>query len=312
MPKKMNLWNRLTSLKKMDMPRALVFVIIIVYLFGLVPGLKENVRELLSNVLVRTVFLGLVILVGYFDRTIGVLLALAFVFSYMFQSPRSFVQDVMSGTQDIISGAGSGAQKLVGGAGSGAQHLVKGVGEATSDVIGGLQSGTQSLVSGVGSGAQNILSGDVVSGAQDVVGGAVGGIGHVVGGVGSGAQELVGGVGSGASELIGGIDSGVEHAVYGLQSGVEKVLGGGDMLNSMSVSQAYDQHMRNKSECSNDDLPVKTGCETLAGYNTPVDCGQDKSDDCLCKGVDVFSNEMNTQGLSSPQGFSGSQTGSTF
>ena len=66
-----------------DLLRAVVFLAIIVYILGVVPQFTEGVQALFNNPIVKVVFLVLIASVAYVDTTIGILLAVAFLISYM-------------------------------------------------------------------------------------------------------------------------------------------------------------------------------------------------------------------------------------
>jgi len=314
------------SWNEFDILRALVIIAIIVYILGIVPQFTDGIRALFTNPLMKVVFLGLIVFAGYLDSTIGTLLAVAFLVSYLAtpeyrDSPvYDVLGDVRSGASQVVGGVGSGASKLIGGVGTGASQLVGGVGSGASQLIGGVQSGAQQLTSGVGSGAQHLLGG-----AQKLVGGVEGGVHHVLGGVGSGAQQLTTGLASGAQSAIGGVSGGVQHLATGLSSGAQQVIGGAENLENppMSVSQAYQQQMA--SEGNNPGCNVQpamaTGCDPIVGYNAPYNCGcsgacggncKGLDPACLCKGVQVWKDELNAQGLNHPRGYAGGQVGSTY
>ena len=350
MPRKAKSWN------EFDILRALVVVSIIIYILGIIPQFTEGVKALFANPLMKVVFLSLIVLAGYLDSTIGILLAVAFLLSYL-STPEykaSPVYDVLSdiqrGTEQVVGGVGTGAQRLVGGVGTGAQRLVGGVSTGAQEVLGGVQTGTQRLTSGLGAGTAHVLKG-----AQHLVGGVEGGMQQVVGGIGGGARELVsgtqslvsgieesvhqvvGGLGSGAKALVGGTQSGTQQLIAGAQGGAQQTLGGlqrgtqqliggsENMTNgpSQTVSQLYQQHMDNQNEQSgcNVQPTMTTGCDPIVGYNAPYNCGcsgacggncKGLDPECLCKGVQVWKDELNAQGLNHPRGYAGGQVGSSY
>ena len=372
MPKQTNYWN------EFDILRALVIVSIVIYILGIVPKLTQSVKALFSNPLMKVVFISLIVFVGYLDSTIGTLLAVAFIVSYLetpdykYSSLGGLVGNIQAGSQklvggvgtgatelvrgvgtgatELVGGVGTGATELVRGVGTGATELVRGVGGATDELIGGLQSGSQRFASGLGSGTHQMLDGaqDLVGGAsegvqhitaglsegaQQLLGGAgeivdstAGGVYQVLGGFGRGTQRLVSGVQSGTADLIGGVQSGTQSAIQGLQSGVKHVVSpemAEGMQNApLSVSQAYQKHVETESNGSCNVSPqMTTGCDPIVGYNAPYNCGcsgdcggkcSGLDPACLCKGVQVWKDELNAQGLNHPIGYAGGQVGSTF
>lgn len=350
MPKKATSWNGFHIL------RALIVVFIVIYILGIVPQFTNIIKGFVSNPLMKIVFLSLIVLAGYLDSTIGILLAVAFLLSYL-STPEykaSPVHNVLSGIQhganQVVGDVGSGAHRLVGGVGATASELVGGVGLGAQNVIGGLQRGTQQITGGLTSGTEHVLRGaeDIASGieggVQQVVGGLSGGarelvggtqslvsgVGkgayQVVGGLGSGAQALVGSVESGAQQLISGAQEGTQYAISGLQRGTQHLIGGSENMTngpSQSVSQVYQQHMKTQDEQSGCGVQptMTTGCDPIVGYNSPYNCGcsgacggkcEGLDPECLCKGVQVWKDELNAQGLNHPRGYAGGQVGSTY
>jgi hypothetical protein len=349
MPKRVKSWT------EFDILRAIVILAIIIYILGIVPQFTEGVKALFANPLMKIVFLALIVFAGYLDSTIGTLLSVAFLVSYL-STPEykgspvyDVLSDVRSGASHVVGGVGSGTNRLIGGVGSGASQVVGGVGTGASRLIGGVQSGAQQLTSGVGSGAQQLLGGaqklvggveggaqqvlggvgsgvqQLLGGAQKLVGGVEGGVHQVLGGVGSGAQQLTTGLASGAQSVIGGVGGGVQHIASGLSGGSQQLIGGAENLENppMSVSQAYQQQM--ESETDNTGCNVQpamvTGCDPIVGYNAPYNCGcsgacggncKGLDPACLCKGVQVWKDELNAQGLHHPRGYAGGQVGSTY
>ena len=314
MPKKEKSWNEFNIL------RALIIISIIIYILGIVPQFTEGVKALFANPLMKIVFLALIVLAGYLDSTIGILLAVAFILSYLstpeYKASPVFdvLDDVQRGTGHIIGGVGEGAQRLVGSVGSTAKELVGGVSAGTQQVIGGVQRGTQRIAGGLGAGTSDLLRG------------AEGGVQQVVGGLGRGAQELVGSAQVGTQQLISGLQESTQQAIGGFQKGTQQLLGESEnMTNSPtpSISQIYQQHMENQSEKSNCNVQpaMTTGCDPIVGYNAPYNCGcsgacggncKGLDPACLCKGVQVWKDELNAQGLNHPIGYAGSQVGSSY
>ena len=315
------------SVKEFNILRALVIIAVVVYILGIVPQFTAGIRALFQNPLMKVAFLGLIVFAGYMDSTIGTLLAVAFLVSYLATPDYKgnpvydVLSDVRTGTGRVVRGVGSGAQQVVGGLGSGASQLVGGVGSGAQQVVGGVQTGASRLVSGVGSGAKQFLGG-----AQNLVGGVEGGVQGVLGGVGSGAQYLIGGAQSGTQQALSGIQSGTQQVVGGLQYGAQKLLGGVENLENapLSVSQAYQQHMNSENQgdkgCNVQPM-MSTGCDPIVGYNAPYNCGcsgacggkcEGLDPACLCKGVKVWEDELGAQGLTFPQGYAGCQVGSTY
>lgn len=332
MPRRVSKPKRWTEF---DVLRALVILAIVIYILGIVPQFTDGIRSLFTNPLMKVVFLALIVFAGYLDSTIGTLLAVAFLISYL-STPEykgspvyDVLSDVQSGAGQVVGGVGSGASRLIGGVGSGAQELVGGVaggaqelvggvGSGAQQLVGGLQRGASRLVGGVGGGAQHLLGG-----AQRLVGGVEGGVQQVLGGVGSGAQKLVGGAQagtqqllggaqSGTQQLIGGVSGGAQHLATGLSSGAQQLLGGAENLENppMSVSQAYQQQMDGGAGC-NVQPSMATGCDPIVGYNAPYGPGGPDAA-CLNEGVQVWKDEMNAQGLNHPRGYAGGQVGSTY
>ena len=322
-----------------DIIKIIAIITIIFYMIGILPMFTDKILYLFSNPVVKIGFLILILFVAFHDLTIGTLLALAFLVtlgSYMKNVSNrsgqivggigSGINQALGGVGQFVGGVGSGTRqalggvgKLVGGVGSGAQQLVGGIGSGAQHIVGGFGSGAQHIVGGFGSGAQQLVGG-FGSGAQQLVGGIGSGAQQLVGGFGSGAQQLVGG----AEQVVGGITSGTQH----LLGGVQKIIGGlsgiqddgilssnfsNDNDSLMSVSQAYQHHMEQENGdkgCGVQPI-VSSGCNPIVGYNAPYNCdGVDPS--CLCSGVNVWKDELNTQGLNFPIGYSGNQTGTTY
>lgn len=316
------------SYNKFDVLKAVAVLAIAIYILGVAPQFTDGVRLLFRNPLVKVVFLALIVFTGYLDSMIGTLLAIAFIVSYLgtpnySSSPAYRVLDnVRGGTQRLVGGVGSGAQQLLGGVGAGAQRLVGGVGSGAQELVGGVQSGTQRLIGGVGAGTNQFLSG-----AQSLVGGVSGGAQELVGGVGSGTQRLLSGAQTGGQQLLYGVEAGGQQLLSGVSGGAQRLLGGNveNLENApLSISQAYQQQMHTENGgdkgCSVQPA-METGCDPIVGYNAAYNCGcsgacggdckgQDPA--CLCKGVSVWKDELNAQGLNFPIGYSGGQVGSTY
>ena len=300
------------SLNVYNIVKMFIIIAIIVYIIGIVPTFINTISTVFSNPLFKLGCLVVVLSVGYKDFTIGSLLAIAFIVTYL-----------KSETNQLVGGISSGAGQLVGGIGSGAQQLLGGAGQ----LVGGVSPGAQQALGGVGQ-----LVGGVSSGAQSVIGGVGSGAQSVIGGVGYGAQSVIGGVGSGVQSVIGGVGSGVQSVIGGVGSGVQSLLGNTNdsyenMENSqaMSVSQAYQQHMLQENEHGDKGCSVQptmmTGCDPIVGYNAPYNCGCNGAcggncggldPACLCTGVSVWKDELNAQGLNFPLGYSGCNVGSTY
>lgn len=328
MPRKAKSWN------EFDILRALVVVSIIIYILGIVPRFTEGVKALFANPLMKVVFLSLIVLAGYLDSTIGILLAVAFLLSYL-STPEykaSPVYDVLSdiqrGTEQVVGGVGTGAQEVLGGVQTGTQRLTSGLGAGTAHVlkgaqhlVGGVEGGVQQVVGGIGGGAR-----ELVSGTQSLVSGIGEGVHQVVGGLGSGAKALVGGTQAGTQQLIAGAQGSAQQTLGGLQRGTQQLIGGSENMTngpSQTVSQLYQQHMDNQNEQSgcNVQPAMTTGCDPIVGYNAPYNCGcsgacggncKGLDPECLCKGVQVWKDELNAQGLNHPRGYAGGQVGSSY
>ena len=335
-----------------DIIKIIAIITIIFYMIGILPMFTDKILYLFSNPVVKIGFLILILFVAFHDLTIGTLLALAFLVtlgSYMTNVSNrsgqivggigSGINQALGGVGQLVGGVGSGTRqalggvgKLVGGVGSGAQQLVGGIGSGAQQLVGVIGSGDQHIVGGFGSGAQHIVGG-FGSGAQQLVGGIGSGAQHIVGGFGYGAQQLVGG----ADQVVGGITSGTQH----LLGGAQKIIGGlsgiqdDGILSSnfsnenmendslMSVSQAYQHHMEQENGdkgCGVQPI-VSSGCNPIVGYNAPYNCGCNGKcggkcggvdPACLCSGVNVWKDELNTQGLNFPIGYSGNQAGTTY
>ena len=350
MPKKAKLSPKRNSSEIYDIVKIIVIITIVIYIVGVIPTFTNTISVIFSNPLFKIGFLIFILYIGYKDLTIGSLLLIAFIISYL--SITNNIGGVGSGTQKLVGGVSSGTQQLVGGVSSGAKTVLT----ETGKIIGNIGSGTQQVLGGVGdyvggiggnigSGTQQVLGGigqliaDVGSGTQQVLGGAgnaVGGIGNVsntlLNKFGTGTQQLVGGIGGGVQQLVGGIGTGTQQLVGGIGTGTQQLVGGiGGVGNSyenmenspgMSVSQAYEQHMYNENNGDkgcNVQPKIMTGCEPIIGYNSPYNCGcsgacggkcKGLDPACLCTGVSVWEDEMNAQGLNFPIGYSGSQIGS--
>jgi hypothetical protein len=313
-----------------DIIKIIAIITIIFYMIGILPMFTDKILYLFSNPVVKIGFLILILFVAFHDLTIGTLLALAFLVTL-----GSYMTNVSNRSGQIVGGIGSGINQALGGVG----QLVGGVGSGTKQALGGVGK----LVGGVGSGAQHIVGG-FGSGAQQLVGGFGSGAQQLVGGFGSGAQQLVGGIGSGAQHIVGGagqVVSGITSGTQQLLGGAQKIIGGltgiqddgilssnfsnDNMENDslMSVSQAYQHHMEQENGdkgCGVQPI-VSSGCNPIVGYNAPYNCGCNGKcggncggvdPACLCSGVNVWKDELNTQGLNFPIGYSGNQTGSTY
>ena len=90
---------------------------------------------------------------------------------------------------------------------------------------------------------------------------------------------------------MGGVESGAQHLVGGLQSGTQSLLGS----------------VENFKGCSAKPMMV-SGCDPIVGYNASYD----SQNACLNKGVEVWQNEMGTQGLNAPRGYAGHQGGASY
>jgi hypothetical protein len=313
-----------------DIIKIIAIITIIFYMIGILPMFTDKILYLFSNPVVKIGFLILILFVAFHDLTIGTLLALAFLVTL-----GSYMTNVSNRSGQIVGGIGSGINQALGGVG----QLVGGVGSGTKQALGGVgklvkgfESGSQQLVGGIGSGAQQLVGG-FGSGAQQLVGGIGSGAQQLVGGIGSGAQQLVGG----AEQVVGGITSGTQH----LLGGVQQIIGGltgiqddgilssnfsnDNMENDslMSVSQAYQHHIEQENGdkgCGVQPI-VSSGCNPIVGYNSPYNCGCNGKcggncggvdPACLCSGVNVWKDELNTQGLNFPIGYSGNQSGSIY
>ena len=289
------------SLNVYNIVKMFIIIAIIVYIIGIVPTFINTISTVFSNPLFKLGCLVVVLSVGYKDFTIGSLLAIAFIVTYL-----------KSETNQLVGGISSGAGQLVGGIGSGAQQLLGGAGQ----LVGGVSPGAQQALGGVGQ-----LVGGVSSGAQSVIGGVGSGAQSVIGGVGYGAQSVIGGVGSGVQSVIGGVGSGVQSLLGNTNDSYENM----ENSQAMSVSQAYQQHMLQENEHGDKGCSVQptmmTGCDPIVGYNAPYNCGCNGAcggncggldPACLCTGVSVWKDELNAQGLNFPLGYSGCNVGSTY
>lgn len=335
------------SWNEIDVLRTLIIISIVIYILGIVPQFTEGVKALFSNTFIKIVFLALIVLAGYFDSTIGILLAVAFILSYLStpETHSSPVYNVMSnikhGTRDIVGGVGEGTQQLVGSVGDTAGNIVGGVSSGAQNVIGGIQRGTQHLTSGLEQGAGHLLEGankvtsgiegglhqfvqgigggarELISGTQDIVQGVGEGVNQVVGGIGSGAQELVGSANIGSQKIISGVSESAQDIIGGLQRGAQHLTNNSENMTngpSESVSQIYQQHSEEQHSDSgcNVNPVMTTGCDPIVGYNASYDNGVDNSNECLYKGVQVWDDELNAQGLNNPRGYAGGQVGSSY
>ena len=269
-----------------DIIKIIAIITIIFYMIGILPMFTDKILYLFSNPVVKIGFLILILFVAFHDLTIGTLLALAFLVTL-----GSYMTNVSNRSGQIVGGIGSGINQALGGVG----QLVGGVGSGTKQALGGVGK----LVGGVGSGAQHI----------------VGGAGQVVSGITSGTQQLLGG----AQKIIGGLTGIQDDGI--LSSNFSNDNMENDSL--MSVSQAYQHHMEQENGdkgCGVQPI-VSSGCNPIVGYNAPYNCGCNGKcggncggvdPACLCSGVNVWKDELNTQGLNFPIGYSGNQTGSTY
>ncbi len=310
------------SYNKFDAIKAVSILAIVIYILGIVPQFTDTVKLLFKNPLMKIVFLSLIVFTGYLDSTIGTLLAIAFIISYLGSPDYNVFDNIRVGTQRVVGGVGEGSQRLVGGVGSGVQSIVGGVGSGVQEIVGGVSDGTQRLVGGVGSGTQQLLSG-----TQSIVGGVSGGTQKIIRGIGSGTQRLLSGAQSSGQQLLYGAESGGRQLLGGVSGGIQHLLGKNveNLENeSLSISQVYQQqtHTENGGDkgCSIQPEMESSG-DPIVGYNAPYNCdynsacggeGKDKDTDGLCKGVSVWKDELNAQGLNFPIGYSGGQDGSTY
>ena len=305
------------SYTKLNALKVVAIGSIIIYILGVLPQFTDGVKLLFRNPLMKFIFLALIVFTGYLDSTLGILLAIAFIVSYLgtpnyISSPvQNVYNSVREDTRKIIGGVSDGAKQLIGGVGSGAQNIIGGVGSGAQNIIGGIGSGTQSLIGGIGS-----ESNPFISGAQNIVGNISGG-----------AQQLIGGISGGAQQLLSEVQSGGQHILSGINKESNSLLGGNiENLENLplSISQSYQQHMYNENGsdkgCSVQPA-METGCDPIVGYNASYNCscngscgGDCKGTDpaCLCKGVSVWKDELNAQGLNFPIGYSGVNVGSTY
>lgn len=339
--------TKLKSWNKFDVFRTLIIISIIIYILGIVPQFTEGVKALFSNTFIKIVFLALIILAGYFDSTIGILLSVAFILSYLstpenhFSPVYNVMSDIKHGTHDVVGGVSEGTQQLVGSFGDTASNLVGGVSSGAQNVISGIQRGTQHLTSGLEQGAGHLLEGankvtsgiegglhqfvhgigggtkELISGTQDLVQGVGEGVNQVVGGIGSGVQELVGSANTGSQKIISGVSESAQDIIDGLQRGAQHLTNNSENMTNgpaESVSQIYQQHseeQHNDSGCNVNPV-MTTGCDPIVGYNASYDNGVDNNNECLYKGVQVWDDELNAQGLNNPRGYSGGQVGSSY
>ena len=305
--------------------KVIVIVLIILYIVGIVPMFSNVVNLVFSNPLVNGVFAVIILISLYHDPTIGALLLVAFIVSYLVKPDysTSIINKLGYGTQQVVSTSSQDAQKLIGGVGYAGQSVVSEVGQVGQKVVGATGYVGQKVLGGAGN-LVGDLGGSVGQEGQQVFNTAS----NVVGNISSGTQQLIGGVSSGTQQLIGGVESGTQQLIGGVESGSNYLLGqptehfnNSNSNNVMTVSQAFQKHMNEEQKDCNVKPNMMTGCDPIVGYNSPVNCGcsgacggncKGLDPACLCEGVSVWKDELNAQGLNFPVGYSDNYTGSTF
>jgi hypothetical protein len=278
------------KLKEYDLLRALVILAIVVYILGIVPQFTDGVRALFDSPVVKILFLGLIVFVGNLDSTIGTLLAVAFLISYV---------PIQKSGQRLVGGLGEGANQLVGGLSQGTQRVLGAAEEGTSQLVSGASRGLGEVVGGLGEGAE-----DVLKGTQEVVGGLTRGTQHLLSGVTEGTKTLTSGLMGTASGLASDIGSATQQTLSGVQGATQALMGEG------FHAPAY-----NGGKNCAPPVSLGGGSNTIVGYNAPYNCGKNskgKDPQALCTGVAQWKDELNAQGLNWPQGYSGGSRGSTY
>lgn len=88
--------------------RGIVAFAIIIYIVGVVPAYSRAIRDLFHEPIVKLIFLGLIVSVGYLDTVLGVLLAIAFLVSML---SRSQYRSTPLG--QAVSGVQSGVRQAI-------------------------------------------------------------------------------------------------------------------------------------------------------------------------------------------------------
>jgi hypothetical protein len=140
--KKVMGWNEYSLL------RAIVGLAIVVYIVGIVPSYSKAVSDLFHEPVVKLIFLGLIVAVGYMDSTLGVLLAVAFLVSMLSSAKYKttplgqVVSGVQGGARQVVSGVQDGAKEVVSGVQTGAKEVVK----VPEHVVSGVHSLTKEMM----------------------------------------------------------------------------------------------------------------------------------------------------------------------
>lgn len=339
--------KKMSDYAKFGIIRTVIIIGIIIYIFGIIPQLNSEIKLFFTNPIIKIGILALIAVIAYKDTAIAILLAIAFLVSYL-QTPEhdsplyQTLKGAQAGTQSVIGGIQSGTTQLVNGLGSGATQLINNVGRGTQKLIGGVDRGAQQLVGGIGGGATGVVKGiggglqqiagrgnvigrsigKVSSGATDLIGGLQEGTQNIVSGLGGTAQNLVSGISEGGQYAVVGAQSGVSQAITGLGDGAQQLIGGvkenlTQSLPGKSISREFENQQKyiGGDKGCNVQPRMTTGCDNIIGYNAPIDCvgvQPNDKDACLCSGVKVWKDEFGPQGLSKTQGFAGGQIGSTY
>lgn len=159
----------------MNILRVAIIIAIIIYIFGIIPTYSAFINNLFMNPLVKIAFLTIIVCAAYMDPAIGIILAIAFIVSYLITPERiiseyrrttgivqkgadDILRETGTGVREIIKGAGQGTRGLIGGLETGARGVIRGTGEGIRGIIGGVQGGAQLLTQGVGDSAKALTT----------------------------------------------------------------------------------------------------------------------------------------------------------
>ena len=304
--------------------RLTAFIIAVVYIFEVLPRLTRDVALVFSNSFINVALVVLVVCIACFDLPTSLVFLVLLVLTHYSFVHRGYIGRVLSNVTDsaseIVKGATRGTEEIVVHLGSGVKNTVTGLSEGASDVLNGVSRGTQQLISGAGDGASDVLSG-VSRGTQQLISGAEDGTQHLVQGTETGVNNVIGGLNKGGQKIIGGLNRGVNDVVRagtksssamlrGVRRGTQRLLGKnvveGMEVQGLSVDQVFQQHLKEQNQGDRDcnvNPTVSSGCNRIMGYNANL-YNKTKENECQFKGVSVWNNSMNTQGLNDPIGYS--------
>jgi hypothetical protein len=139
-------WNEFSIL------RAIVALAILIYIGGIIPSYTKAVSDIFHEPVIKIIFLGLIIAVGYLDPMLGILLAVAFLVSLLSSAAyaSSPIGKIVSGTRDsalsVARGAQGGIQSVAVGAKDGVESVALGARDGVQQVARGATTGVRHLV----------------------------------------------------------------------------------------------------------------------------------------------------------------------